>query len=69
MPNPKLGSERAAVQNTLISYAKQIGWDYVKPDEALALLGGKTGLIFREVFTSQMLKLNSEFINGEMIRS
>jgi len=64
---PKLGGERDAVQNTLISYAKQIGWNYVKPDEALSLRGGKTGLIFREVFTNQLLKLNSEFINDEMI--
>ncbi len=63
----KLGSERVAVQNTLINYAKQIGWKYVKPEEALRLRGGKTGLIFREVFTEQMLKLNSGFINEQMI--
>ena len=63
-----LGAERAAVQNTLISYAKQVGWQYVKPEEALSLRGRKTGLIFREVFANQMRKLNSEFINEEMIK-
>ena len=67
MPKAKLGSERVAVQNTLISYAKQIGWKYVRPEEALRLRGGKTGLIFREIFAEQMLKLNSEFITEEMI--
>lgn len=64
---PKLGGERAAVQNTLISYAKRVGWNYVKPDESLRLRGGKTGLIFREIFADQLLKLNSGFINEQMI--
>ncbi len=63
----KLGNERAAVQNTLIKYASEIGWDYVKPDEALRLRGGKTGLLFKEVFVEQMQELNSEFVNSQMI--
>ncbi|MBW1731383.1 MAG: HsdR family type I site-specific deoxyribonuclease [Deltaproteobacteria bacterium] len=63
----KLGTERSAVQNTLIQYACEIGWEYVKPEEALRLRGGKTGLVFRETFTDQMARLNSEFIDSSMI--
>lgn len=64
---PKLGTERSSVQNTLIQYVCEIGWEYVKPEEALRLRGGKTGLVFREVFTDQMARLNSEFIDSQMI--
>jgi len=63
----KLGVERTAVQDTLIQYACKIGWEYVTPEDALRSRGGKTGLIFKEVFTDQMLKLNSEFIDGTLI--
>lgn len=64
---PKLGTEKSAVQNTLIQYACEIGWEYVKPDEALRFRGGETGLIFKEVFTDQLIKLNSEFIDSQHI--
>ncbi len=63
----KLGNERAAVQNTLIQYACEIGWEYVKPEDAIRLRGGKTGLLFKEVFTEQVGKLNSDFIDSIMI--
>lgn len=62
----KLGVERSAVQNTLIQYACEIGWEYVKPEDALRLRGGRGGLIFREVFTRQMLRLN-EFVDSVAI--
>jgi len=63
----KLGGERKSVQDTLIRYASEIGWTYIKPEEALRLRGGRTGLIFKEVFTNQLVKLNSEFIDNLMI--
>lgn len=59
----KLGGEKYAVQNPLISYVKEpsaqytalsgqeiflnLGWVYVDPEEALRLRGGKTGFLFR----------------------
>ena len=46
-------SERSAVQNPMLKYAQEIGWEYVKPDDALALRGGDTGLYF-----SGILKLS-----------
>jgi type I restriction enzyme R subunit len=63
----KLGVEKTAVQNMLVQYACEAGWEYVEPEEAERLRGGRTGLIFREVFTNQMIKLNSEFIDNIMI--
>ncbi|MFZ1625232.1 MAG: HsdR family type I site-specific deoxyribonuclease, partial [Gammaproteobacteria bacterium] len=51
-------SERSAVQNPMIKYAQQIGWTYVRPDEALRLRGGETGRFFTEVLTAQLLALN-----------
>ena len=54
------GNERASVQNTLIKYACDVGvgWEYVAPDAAERLRGGRTGLIFKEVFANQIKKLN-----------
>jgi len=63
----KLGTEKASVQNTLIQYACDIGWDYITPDEALRLRGGRNRLILKETFNKQMAKLNQEFINNLMI--
>lgn len=75
----KLGGEKHAVQNPLVGYVKEpfaeymassgervllnLGWKYVGPDEALRLRGGKTGLVFKELFINQMLKLNLGFMD------
>ncbi|GAB6184463.1 type I restriction endonuclease [Thermodesulfovibrio hydrogeniphilus] len=77
----KLGNERYSVQNTLIDYVKEpsaeystssgeklflnLGWEYVRPEDALTLRGGKTGLIFRDIFKKQVCKLNP-FVTEEM---
>ena len=63
----KLGGERHSVQNPLIRYACEIGWEYIKPEEALRLRNGETGLLFKEVFKDQISKLNSEFIDNGII--
>jgi len=53
-----LGEERSAVQNPLITYATEIGWEYISPDEALRLRGGNTGFVFKNIFVNQMQRLN-----------
>lgn len=63
----KLGVEKSAVQDTLVQYACEIGWEYIKPEECLRLRGGKTSLVLKEVFTNQLLKLNPDFIDSLMI--
>ena len=63
----KLGTERTAVQNPLVQYASEIGWKHISQEEAEKLRGGRTGLIFKEVFTNQISRLNTNFINNLMI--
>lgn len=63
-----IGNERPAVQDQIIKYAKEIGWQYLDPEEALRLRGGETGLILKELFEKQMVKLNSDFIDGNIIQ-
>jgi type I restriction enzyme R subunit len=59
-----IGNERPAVQGQIIKYAKEIGWQYLDPEETLRLRGGETGLVLKGVFEKQMVKLNSDFIDG-----
>ena len=63
----KLGTERSSVQNPLIQYAREIGWDYISSEEAERLRGGRTGLILKDEFMNQILKFNSTFIDNLMI--
>ena len=72
------GNEKYSVQNSLINYVyeasaeystsdgkkahRNLGWQYVSPDEALTLKGGETGIVFKEIFISQLLKLK-DFLN------
>ncbi len=65
-------SEQSAVQKPMIRYATEVGWKYVKPEEALRLRGGETGRFFRGVLEAQLLRLNPEFLDvslaGEVLR-
>ena len=58
-----LGGERGAVQNPLLKYATEVGWEYISPDEALRLRGGRTGFVLRELFIDQMQRLNQDFMD------
>ena len=51
-------SERSAVQNPMLKYAQEIGWEYVKPDDALTFRGGDTGLYFTGILEAQLFRLN-----------
>ncbi len=59
-----LGNERSSVQNPMIKYATDIGWQYIEPDEAIRLRAGDTGLVFRELFINQMVRLNPDFMDN-----
>ncbi len=61
-----LGGEAGAVQNPLIAYAKQIGWQHVAEEEALILRGGETVFGFKNTFRERVLKLNSDFMTEEL---
>jgi len=77
-----LGSEKYSVRNPIIKYVAETsddyisqqnnklfltGWEYINSQEAERLRGGKDKLILREIFTKQILKLNSDFIDNLMI--
>lgn len=61
-----LGGERSAVQNPLIKYATEVGWQYISPEDALRLRGGKTGLVFKDVFIKQIQRLNFDFMGPSL---
>ena len=47
-------SERSAVQDPMLRYAQEVGWEYVPPGTAHALRGGDTGLFFTGVLGAQL---------------
>ncbi len=71
----KLGAEKSAVQDTLVSYVKEataqyavsanpsvtlhLGWQEVSREDALTFRGGERGLVFRELCIAQLCKLNA----------
>jgi hypothetical protein len=57
-------SERFAVQNPMLRYAQQIGWDHVAPAEALRLRGGETGPFFTDVLDAQLCRLNPGIVDA-----
>jgi type I restriction enzyme R subunit len=56
-------SERTAVQNPMLRYADDIGWDYVSATKALQLRGGEAGLFFTDVLRAQLLRLNPGIVD------
>ena len=62
---PAFVTERSSVQEPIIKYSGELGWNYITQDDALRLRGDETGLILRQVFTEQVIHLNSDFANLE----
>ena len=61
-------SERDAVQNPMLRYADEIGWECVSASQALQMRGGNTKLYFADVLDSQLLKLNREVLDDVLCR-
>ena len=51
-------SERHAVQNPMLKYADEIGWEFISASEALEKRSDETGLYFADVLKAQLIKLN-----------
>lgn len=68
----KAHEERSAVQNPMLKYAGEIGWEYVRPEEALRLRVGDIGLYFTDILEERLLRLNPDALDvghaGEVIR-
>ena len=60
-------SERSAVQNPMLRYAQQVGWDYVESEQALTLRSGEAGLYFGDVLQTQLLRFNPGVIDASRL--
>jgi len=58
-----LGSERRTVQEPLIRYAEEAGWEYLPPEEALRLRRGPESPVLHEVLIGQLQRLNPEIVD------
>ena len=57
-------SERSAVQEPMLKYVDEIGWQIVSSPEAIRMRGGNTNtLYFTEVLKTQLLKLNKGIVD------
>ncbi len=65
----EFGSERGAVQNRIIEYCSDIGWEYLSPEEALTYRNGEGNILLREILIRQLLNLNPklEYENAEEV--
>jgi type I restriction enzyme, R subunit len=65
-------SEQSAVQNPMLQYAAQIGWQRVGRRQALQWRGGDGGLFFTDILRRQLIALNPGIVDetaaNEIIR-
>jgi len=61
-----LGGERGSVQNPFIDYAESVGWEYFPKDKATTLRGSTTGILFKDIFIDQIIRLNESFMTREL---
>lgn len=68
-------SERKTVQNPLLKYAVEAGWEYLSPDQALEKRddggGSETGIFFKETLLGKILQFNpwmQEGMDEEIVR-
>ena len=60
-------TEKSAVQDPMVKYCQQIGWDYVNYEKALELREGPSGLFFKEILKGKLLELNSGILSSENV--
>jgi len=58
-----LSSERRTVQNPLLRYATEMGWEYLPPEEALRLRRGEVSPILWDVFMGKVQQLNPDTVD------
>jgi len=58
-----IGGERASVQNPMIRYAQEAGWEYLPADEALRLRRGEGKALLHDVLVKQLQRLNPGIVD------
>ena len=61
-------SERDAVQNPMLRYADEIGWESISASQALQMRGDDTNLYFASLLETQLLKLNREVLDEALCK-
>ena len=56
-------SERSAVQNPIIKYADEIGWESISASEAMQMRHVETGRYFADVLKAQLMRLNRSILD------
>jgi type I restriction enzyme R subunit len=59
-------SERKTVQNPILKYAIDIGWQYLKGEEALDLRDGETGIFFLKILKEKLRDFNPWLFEEEI---
>src|SRR5262249_47215262 len=57
-------SERSAVQNPMLKYASEIGWQYIGPEDALVSRCGDAGCYLAQVLREQLIQLNPGIVDS-----
>jgi len=64
---PTSGTEKPTVQDPIIRYAQEIGWNFVSRDEALSLRKGESGPFFYRILEEKLLQLNPGLVSRENV--
>lgn len=67
MTPPTLASERATVQDPLVKYGVEIGWEYLSPGQALGYRKGETGTLLYPVLREKLISLNPGVVTIENV--
>lgn len=59
-----VGTEKTVVQDPLIRYAAEAGWEYISREEAQRLRRGENGLVLHDVLIRQLQRLNPGVVDN-----
>ena len=59
-------SERKTVQNPILRYAVDLGWQYLKREEALDFRDGETGIFFLSILKQKLKEFNPWLLETEV---
>ena len=66
---PSVPTERSAVQEPILRYAAEIGWQRLSKEEALSLRGGESGTLLYPVLRRKLIELNPGLVSPENVDS
>lgn len=62
-----IATERTTVQEPIIRYAGEIGWDYLPPEEAVTLRRGESGTLCHQTLRDKLIDLNSGIVTKDSV--